>query len=190
MFESLQAMCSCLTGKEPGAGRIYHLDAGFKKRERWLIGIAKAVVMIALCGIVIYSFSEKEEKEISFDVMADAVLTATDVSRMTLGDAHDLKRYYGLNEADYEGVLFYYASYGMEADELLLVKCKEAGETEEVEAACRHRLEDRSADFAGYAPEAEGLIEQAKIVSRGDYVLVSVSRENQNVARAFRNAFR
>ena len=49
------------------------------------------------------------------------------------------RRYYGLNSADYEGVMLYTAESSMSAQEILLVKTKTTEQAEEVKAAVEQR---------------------------------------------------
>ena len=71
-----------------------------------------------------------------------------------------LKRYYGLNSADYEGVMLYTAESSMSAQEILLVKTKTTEQAEEVKAAVEQRRANRRnvrGKFVFYAvsPKAE-----------------------------------
>ena len=159
-------------------------------KEKWKLAVAKYLLMMALLGFVIYTFWQKAERDVPFETVAEAVLTACDTERMAEGDAHALKRYYGLEMADYDGVLFYYASYGMEAQELLLLRLRDGADEELVERAVMNRLKSRERDFAGYAPEASALIERAEVVTKGNYVLLCVSEHAKEVERAFREALR
>ena len=71
---------------------------------------------------------------------------------MTKGTTQDLKRYYGLNAQDYDGVALYIPNDVMSVNELLIIKLKDESQAEQVEAAAKERLKTQKTSFEGYAP--------------------------------------
>ena len=111
--------------------------------------------------------------------------TLIDKENLVKQDAQALKRYYGLNSADYEGVLFYSAEFSISAQEVLLIEVKTEQQVQEVRDAVEERLESRKNTFEGYAPEQAQLIKQAQTQVRGKFVFMAVSPEAEAYAAAF-----
>lgn len=99
-----------------------------------------------------------------------------------------LNRYYGLNVADYDGVMMYISGNAMSAEELLVIKVKDESQLNELEKAIQYRIKSRRKDFDGYAPAQAKLLENSKLIIRGKYLLF-VASENANVyTKAFLSA--
>lgn len=120
-----------------------------------------------------------------FDEVAALVEEQLDKESLVRQDAQALKRYYGLNSADYEGVLYYSAEFSISALEVLLIEVKADQQVQEVRDAIEERLESRKNTFEGYAPEQAQLIEQAQIQVRGRFIFLAVSPDADNYVAAF-----
>ena len=96
-----------------------------------------------------------------------------------------MKRYYGLNSADYEGVMLYTAESSMSAQEILLVKTKTTEQAEEVKAAVEQHRANRRNDFDGYAPDQVQLLDEAQISVRGKFVFYAVSPKAETYKSVF-----
>ena len=140
---------------------------------KYIVTAALAVFVIAVCIAGI-------ESKKPFEEIASSVELTTASPSLQTADNADLKRLYGLNPSDYEGVLLRTATSGMSAEEILLVKLSDDSQYAAVEAAIRARLEERDNVFKGYAPEQASLVENAKIIRKGKLVFLAVS-ENADV---------
>lgn len=90
-------------------------------------------------------------------------------------DGQALKRYYGLNGMEYEGVLYYMSDFSLSAEEILLIKVKSEKQVQSVREAIVKRREERIEVFSGYAPEEVQLLEDSKILVRGKWIFYVVS---------------
>lgn len=105
------------------------------------------------------------------------------------GEGRMLRRFYGINPADYEGVVLYYPSTNMGVEELLLVKLKESSQGETLQAAIDARLATQKESFDGYGVEQTALLTNNAVVEiRGNYVLFTVSENSQKIRQAFLGA--
>mgnify|MGYP000703682159 FL=1 len=96
-------------------------------------------------------------------------------------DGTALKRNFGLNAADYDGVMYYSSEFSISSEEVLLIKAKSETQTAEISSAIEERIKTRMNDFEGYAPESVQLLEDAKKSVRGKYVFFAAapgSRKN------------
>ena len=123
-----------------------------------------------------------------FDAVSEAVLGAAEMENMTLGDNQMIRRLYGLDPGDYEGVLLYYPSTNMGTDEIFLVKLSDLGQQETVKKAMEQRLQSQMDVFEGYAPAQYAALEQGIVEVRGNYLLLLVAEDAGPVRHAFLDA--
>lgn len=144
---------------------------------------AAFLILVYIALLLIYASGSTKP----FEEVAAAVEEQLDTEILEKQDAQALKRYYGLNGADYEGVLFYSAEFSISAEEVLLIEVKSEQQVQEVRDAMEERLESRKHTFEGYAPEQAQLIEQAQLQARGRFVFLAVSSEAEKYVSAFTN---
>ena len=142
---------------------------------------AAFLILVYIALLLIYTSGSTKP----FEEVAASVETLIDKENLVKQDAQALKRYYGLNSADYEGVLFYSAEFSISAQEVLLIEVKTEQQVQEVRDAVEERLESRKNTFEGYAPEQAQLIKQAQTQVRGKFVFMAVSPEAEAYAAAF-----
>ena len=162
-------------------------DRGYKEGKRRLgrAGILKYVVSAVIIAyiVVLMIFTSGSTK--SFAQVEKAVEASLDTSNLKPVGGMGLKRYYGLNSADYEGVMLYSSEVSMSTEEVLLIKVKNEDQVRQVKDAVQKRLENRKKDFDGYAPQQVKLIEQAQLSVRGKFVFLAVAPK----AEAYKDAF-
>ena len=150
-------------------------------KTEWIkYGLTVAIIVYVALLLIFTSGSTK-----SFAAVEKQVEAALDTENMKKAGVQGLKRYYGLNSADYEGVMLYTAESSMSAQEILLVKAKTNEQAEEVKAAVEQRRENRKNDFDGYAPKEVQLLEEAQISVRGKFVFYAVSPEAESYKSVF-----
>lgn len=158
------------------------------KREtirRWLVP-AVMLLSVALIGGYLYRLQGQDRiSHAKLETVTAAVTEAVDTQAMQAADAQKIKRLYGLNPADYAGVVLYYPVTNMDAEELLLVQLNQLSQQETVEAAVQSRLETQKTSFDGYGAEQTALLEESVLEVRGNYILFVVHPE----AAAARTAF-
>lgn len=142
---------------------------------------AAFLILVYIVLLLIYTSGSTKP----FDEVAAAVEEQLDKESLVKQDARALKRYYGLNSADYEGVMFYSAEFSISALEVLLVEVKSDQQVQEVRDAIEERLESRKNTFEGYAPEQAQLIEQAQVQVRGRFIFLAVSPDAENYVATF-----
>jgi len=110
---------------------------------------------------------------------------AADTSLMKKGNSQTFKKLYGLNAKDYDGIMLYSAKSAMGAEELLVLRLKDASQTEVTEKAVEKRLEDRKKVFEGYGVNQTKLLQNAVYMTRGNYIFLAVSSDAQKFQKAF-----
>lgn len=159
-----------------------------KRADIDFLNIVQIVMLVILMVYIGFLLSSQGESKTPFQTVSKQVEKAFDLSKVKQGNAKDLKRYYGLNEKDYENVLFYCAESAMDAEELLLIKVKKKEQTESVEKAMNERIETQTSSFEGYGIEQTELLKNAIVEIRGNYVFLVVSQDPAKVHKAFRDS--
>ena len=148
--------------------------------------ILKWVCAAAVLVLVIGMNASGRKSSTDFSVMSEAVLAEADTEPMLEGDRQMIKRLYGLDPSDYEGVMLYYPSTNMGAEELLLVCLKDLSQQETVKAAIERRLEEQESNFEGYGIEQEAMLEKSITEVSGNYILFISAEDPGRVRDAFR----
>lgn len=153
-----------------------------------IINILKyGMVLVFLAYIIILIMMQGGTKT-PIKTMQKNVLAVMGTDGMTKATTQDLKKYYGLNAGDYKGVTLYIPDDVMGVNELLLVRLADTAQTESVEKAAQERLDTQKESFEGYGASQTKLINSAVVESRGDYVLLVISKKADAVQGAFRKS--
>ena len=148
----------------------------------WAAVIAGLVILLVLFGGNSVSGADPQE-------VAQAVTDVIDMENMQLADNQMVKRFYGLDPADYEGCILYYPNTNMMAEEVLIVKLKDISQQQTVSDAIEARLQTQKNTFEGYGVEQFDLLTNHAVVElRGNYVLFVVSDHAEAARKAFRGA--
>ena len=145
--------------------------------------IILAVILAYIVVLMVYSQCalnrwNREEVEASLS-------SALDGSGLTEMDSQMLKRNFGLNSADYAGVMYYASESSMSAEEVLLIRVSSDSQVQEVTDAVSERISSRKNAFDGYAPEQVKLLEDAQQSVRGRYVFFAVSPDAEEYRAVF-----
>ena len=125
---------------------------------------------------------------VSVDTIETNITNAVSVKGMKKGTAQDLKKYYGLNAGDYDGMMLYIPDDVMSVNEILVVKVKDESQVESVETAAEERLAAQKESFEGYGVEQTRLLRSAIEESKGYYVLLAVSKDADSIEAAFKKS--
>ncbi len=153
-----------------------------------LLEVAKWLCVAGLLALLIVMLSSNRESNADFSTVQEAVLSAADLGPMAQGDNQTIKRLYGLSASDYEGVMLYYPTTNMGAEELLLVKLKDVSQQEAVKAAIQSRIDTQKQSFDGYGVDQYAMLEKAVVEIQGNYILLVVAADPAPVRQAFLGA--
>ncbi|MDO4491102.1 MAG: DUF4358 domain-containing protein [Lachnospiraceae bacterium] len=99
--------------------------------------------------------------------------------------AMKLKSLYGLAANDYRQAVLYVPVSNMDAAELLLIRCRDESQTEQVRAAMERRIEEQIGKFESYGVEQMAIINKAVVDIQGPWCLYVVSRSSEEVEDLF-----
>ena len=111
----------------------------------------------------------------AFSEVSKALSSVLDSKELVQMDDQMLKRNYGLNSADYKGVLYYSSPSSISAAEVLVIQVKNDAQIENVTNAIAQRKAQRIEDFDSYLPEQVKLLEDSQESIRGRYIFFAVS---------------
>jgi hypothetical protein len=149
---------------------------------RWSAAVAAVISLIWMFGGNTVSNADPVE-------VAEAVVETIDMENMLEADNQLIKRFYGLDPANFEGCILYYPTTNMMAEEVLIVKLKDMSQQAQVRAAIEKRIETQKTTFEGYGVEQfELLTNNAVVEVRGNFVLFIVNANSAEAQKAFLKA--
>ena len=158
------------------------------RRTAGLAAALKYLVLALFVGLLAYEALGGRVSAATFDEVSAAVTDAAELAPMSLGGNQMLRRLYGLEPEDYDGVLLYYPTSSMSVEELLVLKLSDTAQRDAVESALQARVASQIASFEGYGPDQVAMLEKSVIEVRGNYALLVVAEDTASVLRAFENA--
>ena len=155
-------------------------------KENWLSFIRYGMLMLLVVFIVALLGADKTS-ETKIETVEKAVEKEVPLTGMHSVQSQMVKRLYGLNVNDYEGVVLYMSDSNMGAEELLIVKLADTSQAEAVESAVQTRIENQENSFEGYGVEQYQLLQEHVLDVEGNYVFFMVHKEAQKAQKAFLN---
>ncbi|GIQ70404.1 DUF4358 domain-containing protein [Xylanibacillus composti] len=131
---------------------------------------------------------------------ASEELTAVEVGRyiqqaaslddMKQGDWEKLQKLFHIEAEKVEDFVLYTASSNVKADELAVIKAKDANEVDTLIENIQKRIDAQSVKFQGYRPEEYYLIERHVLKTKGRFILFAVSEEADRMEEVFDEALK
>ncbi len=153
-----------------------------------LFGVLKWLCAAALLVFLVSQLSQGKISSMPFESVWNAVTAPADTSLMQEADEQMIRRLYGLDPAQYEGIALYYPTTNMGAEEILLVKLADTAQQAAVTAAIDARLATQMASFDGYGIEQYAMLEASLIDPQGNYILFVSAADPAPIRDAFRAA--
>lgn len=148
------------------------------------------IVLVAalVAAIVFYVFLRNRESTIPASDVFKKVEQTVKTEKMEKTTDRYFKKYYGLNAADYDSVLYYAPVSNMDAEELLVIKLKNSDQADAVTDAILKRQSDKEQSFEGYAPEQYALAQDYILDVQGNYILFVIDPKAEEIDNAFAGA--
>lgn len=127
-------------------------------------------LFIAYMLINVESFSNVDIKEVE-----NQIVTTGDLGTMKKSNNMMIKKVFGLNDAEYDGTIYYKGEGAMDVTELLIIKLKSKDQASSVESAVRKRLDSQIQNFTNYGTNQLQLLESSVIKVSGNYFFYVVS---------------
>lgn len=159
-----------------------------KKRKFDLINILKYAMVVVFIAYIALLVSQENTDDVPVKTISQNMLKVTNTDGMSQGTTQDLKKYYGLNANDYDGVMLYIPDDVMSVNEILVVKLKNQEQANEVEQAVKKRLKTQKSSFEGYGVNQTKLLNSAITETKGNYVMMVISEDAEKIFKAFKNS--
>ena len=150
-----------------------------------ILETVKWICVILLVLFIVHQSASGKESHTDFETMRAAVSEQFDMSNVLEADNQMVKRLYGIDPGTFDGLVLYYPTTNMGAEELLLVKLSDTEQQESVREAIENRLQTQKDSFEGYGIEQFDMLEKSVIDVHGNYVLYVVSSNPAAVHQAF-----
>ena len=158
------------------------------ERKLNIYRIVRYGMVIALFIVVIVALSGNRESKAVFDEVSAAVAGSISTDNAAKSPVRYLKKNFGLNAEDYEGVLIYTPTTNMHANEMLLIKLRDTSQADSVRAAIEERISSQLNIFEGYAPDEVNLLNNAIVDVRGNYIFYITDDNAQKADEVFRKS--
>ncbi len=150
--------------------------------------ILRIVMIVILVVVIVSTQIGRRDSSTPIDEVSEAVTADIDMEPLEEGTNRIFKKFYGLNAADYDGVVLYSPISYMDAEELLIVRLREDSQADEVTQAIETRLETQKNSFEGYGVEQYALLEDAVLDVQANYILFVVNADADKADQAFRSS--
>ena len=147
--------------------------------------IAKWALIVLLAVVLIMQAAGNRASSTPFEDMAAVVRQSADLEPMSEGDNQMLKRLYGIDGAEYDGFMLYFPASSMGAEELLLVRLRDASQRDAVKSAMESRRAAQLSNFDGYGAEQTAMLENSVIEVKNNYALFVSAKDPAAVRDAF-----
>ena len=145
-------------------------------------------MLVLLVVFIVALLGADKTSEAKIEAVEKAVEKEVPLTGMHSVQSQMVKRLYGLNVNDYEGVVLYISDSNMGAEELLIVKLADTSQAEAVESAVQTRIENQENSFEGYGVEQYQLLQEHVLDVEGNYVFFMVHKDAQKAQKAFLNS--
>lgn len=143
------------------------------------------IFILALLVVVLYG-KLRVYKDVDLNKIGNTLLSKNKTAENFIkGDDKSLKRYYGLNEKDYDEVLYYKPKSNMDVDEVLVVKVNNKSQIDFIEDSMNSRIKSQENTFRDYAPEQYSIVKNNEMMIKGNYVFLAISKDAEKIKERF-----
>ena len=155
--------------------------------QRITINIIKWVLFAAVMVVVFIMLTKSSgaANPADFKVLQANVAQAADTEKMKEGDNRMLRRLYGIDPELLDGMVFYYPSSNMGAEELLFVRVKDPANVTAVKSLIEQRNASQIQVFEGYGVDQTQMLKEAVIQEYGRDIIYAVGEENKDCINAY-----
>lgn len=126
--------------------------------------------------------------EVDVRTAAEMLKNEMDQTKLQAEDELTLRARYGLENTDYDEMVYYGPVTNMDVEELLVLKLSDSGKLSAVKEAFESRIAYQKSCFDGYGTDQTGILNRAQFILRGQYACLIVS-DHGETAGALMNQF-
>ena len=152
--------------------------------------IMKRFAVIFLCFALLLCGCGSKANDIDVAAFADKVAESVDFGDELLAVPEKIiSDYYTLPDG-VESCKIYVSATSATASELAAFKCKDENAVKAVKSAVETRIEEQTASYENYRPDEKFRLENAVILTEGNYLVFAVSNDNDAVSKLFTEALK
>lgn len=153
------------------------------------------IVMVVILTIVLSTLSacsnpnSQNAKMPSVQEIGDKISQSVDLSEMIQLDDKKVQKLYDINPDELDEYWIYISASNISAQEIAVIKVKESSSIESIKDKLSERIEKQSISFKDYLPEEYHLLENHILKTKGNYILLVVSKDADIVEDIFDKSF-
>ncbi|GAA0389898.1 hypothetical protein GCM10008933_20970 [Paenibacillus motobuensis] len=162
---------------------------GQRKGRRRLLPIVMSFIFTLS---VLTGCSGKDDmatNKLSAAQIRERIEQAVSLKDMKEGDQNKLQKLYKIDAESVEDFILYTSTSNVRADELVIIKLKDPSQAENVKEKITQRIDAQKIKFKDYRPDEYFLVEHHVLKTKGAFVFFAVSKEADQMERAFDDAF-
>ncbi|MEE1086613.1 MAG: DUF4358 domain-containing protein [Schaedlerella sp.] len=145
----------------------------------------KISLVLLLFVFIMFDVGSDKISDAEFDVVKAEVNKVSGFAEVPEAENRLIKRFYGLDPNEYEGIVLYAPQDDMAVEEMLLVKLKDISQQESVQAAIEKRLDTQLTSFEGYGAEQVAMLNKHVLSVEGNYIFYMVGENTQKAQKVF-----
>ncbi|MDG0874782.1 DUF4358 domain-containing protein [Paenibacillus thiaminolyticus] len=161
--------------------------------KRYRQGVWKSLALVMMLAVVIGALAgcsgKQNGEELSAAAVAERIQRAVNLDEMKQGDRKKLHKLYHIEADEVEDFMLYTAASNVKADELAIIKVKDADQAERVKQNILQRIDAQTVKFKDYRPDEYFLIEKHVLKTKNRFVFFAVSKEAAQMEAAFDSAW-
>lgn len=113
-----------------------------------------------------------------------------ELDELKKGDIDKLQKLYDISSQQVEDFVLYVARTHIKANEVAVIKVKDASEITSIEQKFIKRVETQKKKFKDYLPEEYALIENYILKTKGNYIVFAIYKNGSQIERSFDEALK
>lgn len=143
------------------------------------------VILVTFLGLV---YSNGNAKDVPLSDIEASLLKIEEVKAMSKNTPRQLNQFLKLDANSYEEVIYYRNQEALNVEELLIVKAKDKSQIQGVQDAVDSRIELQIKAYEGYGPKQVALLKDAKVFTKGKYLVYCVSKKSDKIGEVIKDA--
>lgn len=155
------------------------------KNENYILWGVKGLCILAIIGMIFPLFAFSKVSNRTFDEVLNGTIQNMDMTKYPEKDMLALKRYFNLDAAQFERIVFYRSDDAMDAEELVLAQFNSEEARQAFQETMEKRIESQMTTYEGYAPDQLALMKEAQLVVYDNYGLYVVGAQADQIVNQF-----
>ena len=153
--------------------------------------LIKWIFALLIIVLIVLKFTGNRVSNADFkDVKKAVEKTVKDDDTVLDGDNVMVKRLYGIDPADYDGIMLKYPSTNMNVNEVFLVKLKDVKQQDQILEAVEKRLETQKNNFENYGTNQYWILKKSVTDVQGNYIMFVVNEKTDPIVKAFEKSLK